>query len=113
MKAWVSAFALLLAVSSVQRLVAWDDCSRIAASAIYSNAFASRERETFRVRVGGRTHDDSIVEVLYYIYKGAPSSEAIPLPGRLPGGTISIKGDWVEHLIESPSGRETVQTHHV
>ncbi len=60
-----------------------------------------------------KRHDDSIVEAFLYIYQGAPSNDAIPLSGRLLAGKLNIQGNWVEHLIEYPSKKETVRTHAV
>ena len=51
--------------------------------------------------------------IFFYVYEGAPSNDAISLFGHLSGKNLSIQGDWVEHLIEYPSKKETVQTHFV
>ncbi len=114
MKSWIFAFTVFLAASSVPSLSASDDCSKTAASMTYSNAYS----DGYTGDVSGyelvvKRNDNSTVEAFLYVYEGSPSSEAIPLPGRLSGEKLSIKGDWVEHLIEYPSKKETVQTHAV
>jgi hypothetical protein len=110
----IAALIVILAVSSVYTLGASDDCSRTAATSVYSNAFADKETgDVLGYELAIKRHDDSTVEAFFYIYEGAPSNEAIPLPGRISDGNLSIQGDWVEHLIEYPSKKETVQTHTV
>jgi hypothetical protein len=81
---------------------------------VYSNAFAHKETgDILGYELAVKRHDDSTVEAFFYVYEGAPNNEAIPLSGHLLGKNLSIQGDWVEHLIEYPSKKETVQTHFV
>jgi hypothetical protein len=110
----ISPLIVLLALSPVHGFGASDDCSRTATTAVYSNAFEHRETgDVLGYELAIKRHDDSIVEAFLYIYQGAPSNDAIPLSGRLLAGKLNIQGNWVEHLIEYPSKKETVRTHAV
>ena len=81
---------------------------------IYSNAFAHAETgDVLGYELAVKRHDDSTVEASLYVYEGAPNEEAIPLSGRISGKNLSVEGNWVEHLIEYPSKKETLQTHFV
>jgi hypothetical protein len=81
---------------------------------VYSNAFAHKETgDILGYELAVKRRDDSTVEAFFYVYEGAPNNEAIPLSGHLSGKNLSIQGDWVEHLTEYPSKKETVQTHFV
>jgi hypothetical protein len=81
---------------------------------IYSNAFAHKETgDVLGYELAVKRHDDSTVEALFYVYEGAPNNEAIPLSGHDSGKNLSIQGNWVEHLSEYPSKKETVQNHFV
>ncbi len=110
----IIAFIVLFAGSSVHGLGASDDCSRTAAIAVYSNAFAHKETgDVLGYELAIKRHDDSTVEAFFYIYEGAPSDQAIPLSGHLSAGKLNIRGDWVEHLIEYPSKKDTAKAHFV
>jgi hypothetical protein len=50
------------------------------------------------------------MEGLLFIYEGG-AADGRNLPGHISGKKLTIEGDWVEHLIESPSKKEIVQTH--
>ena len=81
---------------------------------IYSNAVAHAETgDILGYELAVKRHDDSTVEAFFYVYEGAPNDEAIPLSGHISGKNLSVQGNWVEHLIEYPSKKETVQTHFV
>jgi hypothetical protein len=114
MNKWVFPLILFLAFSSAHNLGASDDCSLAAGSTIYSNAYLHKETEdVLGYELAIKQHDTSTVEAFLYIYEGAPNKEAIPLTGQLINGQLNIRGNWVEHLIEYPSKKETVQTHAV
>jgi hypothetical protein len=81
---------------------------------IYSNAFLSKETGD----VGGyelaiERHNDTSVDALLYVYEGAPNDDGISISGQASGKRVTLEGEWVEHLIEYPSKKEIVQTHHV
>jgi hypothetical protein len=80
---------------------------------IYSDAFVAEESgdlEGYELALGEVR--GSAVDTLFFLYEGS-AGDGISLPGHLSGRTLSIEGSWVEHLIEYPSKKETVQKHHV
>jgi hypothetical protein len=80
---------------------------------IYSDAFVAEESgdlDGYEFALG--EVKGSAVDALLFVYEGS-AAEGISLPGHLSGKTLSIEGNWVEHLIEYPSKKEIIQTHHV
>jgi hypothetical protein len=90
------------------------DCGRTAKMRVYSDAYLSEETGD----VGGTElaiteKKDSTVDALLFIYEGEANDEAIPLSGSTANKHLTLKGNWVEHLVEYPSKKEVVQTHFV
>ena len=56
---------------------------------------------------------DSTVDVLLYVYEGAPNNNGIHRQGHISGKKLNIEGNWNEHLIEYPAKKEIVQEHFV
>ena len=88
------------------------DCGRTAKMRVYSDADQSEETGD----VGGTElaiteKKDSTVGALLFLYEGAPNDEAIPLSGRIANKHLTLRGNWVEHLVEYPSKKDIVQTH--
>jgi hypothetical protein len=53
-------------------------------------------------------------QMLYFTYmKAGRATQGVPLSGKASKNRLSIQGTWVEHLVEYPSKKETVQTHFV
>ena len=102
------------AVSQPKEEIPEPDCGRTAKTRVYSDAYLSEETGD----VGGTElaiteKKDSTVDALLFIYEGEPNDEAIPLSGSTANKHLTLKGNWVEHLVEYPSKKEIVQTHFV
>lgn len=81
---------------------------------IYSSAFVHEETgDLLGYELAIKQNTDSTVNALLYVYEGAPDEEGIPLSGRISGKSIVVKGNWEEHLVESPSKKEIIQSHFV
>jgi hypothetical protein len=79
---------------------------------IYSNAFVHKETgDVLGYELAIRENGDSTTNALLYVFEGAPNDEGIPLSGRISGKSLTVEGKWVEHLVEYPSKKETIQTH--
>jgi hypothetical protein len=106
------ALALLSILSPIRLGASDDECARTSKMRIYSDAFVAKESgdlDGYELALEVR---GSAVDTLLFLYEGS-TADGISLPGHLSGKTLSIEGDWVEHLIEYPSKKETLQTHHV
>ena len=91
-----------------------DTCARTASMRIYSNAVVSEETgDVSGFELAVRKLSDSTVDVLLYIYEGAPNNNGIHLQGHISGKKLNIEGNWDEHLIEYPAKKEIVQEHFV
>jgi len=80
---------------------------------IYSNAWIDKETgdlNGFELAIKDTGEDK--IDSLLYVYEGT-LAEGIPLAGGLSNGSVEIKGDWVEHLIQYPDKKEIIQTHAV
>jgi hypothetical protein len=80
---------------------------------VYSSAFVQKETGDllgYDLALGpaAEPHTDALL----FIHEGSPG-EAIPLKAKQSDGKVAIEGDWVEHLVEYPSKKETVQTHSI
>jgi hypothetical protein len=81
---------------------------------IYSSVFVQKETgDVLGYEFAIKQNDDSSVDALLYVYEGGSSDDGIPLSGRISGKNLGVQGNWVEHLVEYPSKKETVQTHFV
>jgi hypothetical protein len=81
---------------------------------VYSNAWVDKETGDLNgFELAIKYLDDSKIDALLYLYEGGPA-EGTPLPGHIfSNGGIDIAGDWIEHMIEYPSKKETTETHFV
>jgi hypothetical protein len=80
---------------------------------IYSSAFVHKETGDllgYDLALGPATERNT--DALLFIHEGSPG-EGIPLQAEQSDGKVTIDGDWVEHLVEYPSKRETVKTHSI
>jgi hypothetical protein len=108
----------MIAVSSLQAQQSStpqiSSCSEAAQMRIYSSAFVHEETgDLLGYELAIKQNTDSTVNALLYVYEGAPDEEGIPLSGRISGKSIVVKGNWEEHLVESPSKKEIIQSHFV
>ena len=87
------------------------DCGRTVEVRVYSNAYLSEETgDVGGIELAIKDKSDSTVDALLFVYEGAPNDEAIPLSGSIASKHLTLRGKWVEHLVEYPK-KETVQTH--
>lgn len=80
---------------------------------VYSSAFVHKETGDllgYDLALGPAT--EPTTDALLFIHEGSPG-EGIPLRAKQSDGKVTIEGDWVEHLVEYPSKKETVQTHSI
>jgi hypothetical protein len=80
---------------------------------VYSSAFIQEETGDllgYDLALGPAAETNT--DALLFIHEGSPG-EGIPLKAKQSDGKIAIEGDWVEHLLEYPSKKETVQTHSI
>ncbi|HET9184043.1 MAG TPA: hypothetical protein VFP59_18090 [Candidatus Angelobacter sp.] len=90
------------------------ECTRTAHTKIYSNAFLSQETgDVLGFELAIERLKNSSIDALLYVYEGVPNTDGIRISGRLSGKTLVLQGVWVEHLIEYPSKKETVDQHRV
>jgi hypothetical protein len=81
---------------------------------IYSNAYVHEGTgDLLGYELALKPNHDAVVEALLYVYEGSAAGDGIDLPGRISGKSLTIAGNWIEHLIEYPSKKEIVQTHFV
>ena len=110
--AWTAA---ILAISCSGSLgAAENECAMTSGMQIYSNAWLSEETgdvNGYELAVQKSATDS--VDVLLYVYEGAPNDQGIHIPGRLSGKKLTAKGIWEEKLIEHPSKKEIVERHFV
>ena len=91
-----------------------NECMRTSYMQTYSNASLSQETgDVLGFELAIEQHRHSTVDALLYVYEGAPNTDGIPISGRLSGKKLVLQGLWVEHLIEYPSKKETVERHRV
>jgi hypothetical protein len=105
------AIALLPILYPISLGASDEECTRTSKMRIYSDAFIAEESgdlDGYELALGELK--GSTVDALLFVYEGS-AAEGIRLPGHISGKKLSIEGTWVEHLIEYPSKKETVQTH--
>jgi hypothetical protein len=91
-----------------------DECDQTANLRIYSNAsFIEEAGDVVGYEMATQWPDGTSISALLYVYEGVPTKEGIFISGRISGKRVTMKGDWVEHLIEEPSKKEVVATHHI
>ena len=103
---------MLLAFWSGQSLAQTEDCSRTSAMEIYSNAFVQKETgDVLGYELPVNRRPGLVVEAFLYVYEGAPNKDGIPVHGQTSGSSVSLRGNWIEHLTEMPSKKKIVETH--
>jgi hypothetical protein len=110
---YLAVFILILFPSAFGQNPWKNECVRTANLKIYSDAFIDKETgdlNGYELAIDERK--GSTVDAFLYVYEGQ-GSEGIQLPGNISGDKLLVQGNWVEHLIESPSKKEIVQTHFV
>ncbi len=110
-----SLFVFILSITLGSTLNAsGDECERTALMRVYSNAsFIKEAGDVVGYELAVQRGEGSAIHALLYLYEGVPNKDGISVSGQVVGGKLAMEGDWVEHLIEYPSKREIVQTHHV
>lgn len=90
------------------------ECARTANMRIYSDAYLSQKTDDVTgAELAIEQNANATVDALLFLYEGAPNYDGIPISGRISGDKLTLEGNWVEHLVEYPSKKETVQTHTV
>jgi hypothetical protein len=113
----VPTFLLVLAFANVvclYRVDALDDeCVRTSKMRIYSSAFVHKETgDLLGYDLALGPANQPTTDALLFIHEGSPG-DGIPLQAKQSDGKVTIDGDWVEHLVEYPSKKETVKTHSI
>jgi hypothetical protein len=97
-----------------QTALAGDECVRTAGMQVYSNVYVHAETgDVLGYDLALKRNGDLGVDALLYIYEGGESDEGVPLSGEISKSRLSVQGTWVEHVVEYPSKKESVQTHSV
>jgi hypothetical protein len=88
-----------------------DECSRTAHLNTYSNAvFVQEAGDVIGYELVVQQSDGHSISALLYVYEGVPNEDGISVSGQISGRSLTMKGSWVQHLIEHPSGKEIVET---
>ncbi|MGB8322429.1 MAG: hypothetical protein WCE52_05630 [Candidatus Acidiferrum sp.] len=91
-----------------------DQCERTAPMRVFSNAYFVKEAgDVVGYELGVQQREGSAMDALLYVYEGVPNKDGISVSGRIDGEKLAMEGDWVQHLVEHPSMKEIVETHHV
>jgi hypothetical protein len=91
-----------------------DECERVAHMQVYSNAsFIKEAGDVVGYELAVQPDDGTSTTALLYFYEGVPNKDGIHILGYIAAGKLTMEGDLVEHLIEQPSKKEVVETHHV
>jgi hypothetical protein len=91
-----------------------DQCARTADMLVYSNVFIHKETgDLLGYELAVKRMGVSGAEALLYVYEGGKADEGIPLSGQISKNRLSLKGTWVEHLIEHPSKKNITEEHSV
>ena len=111
-------FAFALSVGSLclepQTAATENPCVKTAGMQVYSDVFVHEETgDLLGYDLAIKRQGNSGAEALLYVYEGGESGEGIPLSGQVSKNRLTLKGTWVEHLVEYPSKREIVQQHSV
>ena len=91
-----------------------NQCARTADMAVYSDVFIHEETgDLLGYELAVKRLGVSGAEALLYVYEGGEADEGIPLSGQISKNRLSLKGTWVEHLIEHPSKKNITEEHSV
>lgn len=91
-----------------------DECARTAGMLVYSDVFMQKETgDLLGYELAVKRQGDSGAEAMLYVYEGGDAGEGIPLSGQISKDLLTLKGTWVEHLIEYPSKQRITEEHSV
>jgi hypothetical protein len=81
---------------------------------VYSDVFMQKETgDLLGYELAIKSQGDSGTEALLYVYEGGEAGDGIPLSGHVSKERLTLKGTWVEHLIEYPSKKKIAQEYAV
>ena len=90
-----------------------DQCARAAGMHVYSNVFIHKETgDLMGYELALKHGGESKLEALLYVYEGG-ADDGIPLSGQVIKNRLTLTGTWVDHLVEYPSKKKTVDEHSV
>jgi hypothetical protein len=88
-----------------------DECARTARLQTYSNAvFVEEAGDVVGFDLAFQQRNGHSITALLYDYEGVPNEDGISVSGQISGREVTMKGNWVLHLIEEPSKKEVVET---
>ena len=91
-----------------------DVCERAAEMQVYSNArYIEEAGDVIGDELAVQRREGNSIDALLYFYQGEPNKDGIALSGHIVGEKLTMEGDWIQHLFESPSNQQIVETHHV
>jgi len=91
-----------------------DECGRTAHLQTYSNAvFVKEAGDVVGFDLAFHQRNGNSITALLYDYEGVPNEDGISVSGEISGREVTMKGNWVLHLIEEPSKKEVIETHPV
>jgi hypothetical protein len=110
--------ALALSVGSLglraQTAPIEDACVKTAGMQVYSNVFIHEETgDLLGYDLAIKRQGSSGAEALLYVYEGGDAGEGIPLSGQVSKNRLTLRGTWVEQLLEYPSKRKILEQHSV
>lgn len=87
-----------------------DPCLKTAGMQVYSNVFMHEETgDLLGYDLAIKRLGSSGAEALLYIYEGGEAGEGIPLSGQVSKNQVTLRGTWIEHLLEYPSKRKILE----
>jgi len=91
-----------------------DACAQTAHLQIYSNAvFVEEAGDVVGYEIAFQQRKRNSIDALLYFYEGVPNEDGVHISGQISGVNLTMRGNWVQHLIEEPSKKEIVETHPV
>jgi hypothetical protein len=87
-----------------------DECARTARLQIYSNAaFVEEAGDVVGYELAFQQRKRNSLGALFYIDHGVPNEDGQSVSGKISGKELTMKGNWVLHLIEEPSKKRVVE----
>jgi hypothetical protein len=81
---------------------------------VYSDVFMQKETgDLIGYELAIKRQGDRDAYALLYVYEGGEAGEGIPLSGQASKNRLTLKGTWVEHLVEYPSKKSIIEEHPV
>ncbi len=91
-----------------------DECLLTSKMSTYSNAeYIEEAGDVVGYELAVRHGKGGAIDARLFIYEGTANDEGIPVSGQIDDGKLAMEGDWVEHLVDQPSNKEVIETHHV